>query len=391
VTDLSHREHDPAFTLWSRVDQDAVLVAALVRSAFRGDEAAAAAKRLAQMLGLSDDRTELVGFLVRERDLLPAAASRLSLGSEERVLELAAHVRDREHADPLYLLAAATIEEATHREALDELYALIASALAHPELVGAEAADLAEARRREVIEALPRIPDPTVRRLLDAAPRRYLLAHPRDVIARHARMLEPPPTKGEVRIHAEPDLERGEWTVDIVTMDRPGALAAITHAFAMCDVPILEAWIATWGNGAIVDVFRVSAPRDADWDRVRETAARMLTGATTNGGPQAIAGRLDVDNVASPWHTIVEIRAEDRAGLLYKVADAFSRAGVQIHHATVRTANGVAVDTFLVSDRTGRKLDRRGEHDLRLAFDGKLRARWAPSRLLKRPKLPTPT
>ena len=83
-------------------------------------------------------------------------------------------------------LAAATIDDPTHREALDELYALVASALAHPELVGAEAADLAEARKREAIKALPRIPDPVVRRLLDAAPRRYLLVHPPEIIARHA-------------------------------------------------------------------------------------------------------------------------------------------------------------------------------------------------------------
>jgi Kef-type K+ transport system membrane component KefB/glycine cleavage system regulatory protein len=385
VVGLSRSEHDPAFALWSRVDQDAVLVAALARSAFRGDGAAAAARRFAKTLGLADDRVDLVGFLVAERDLLPAAASRLSLGSEETVLELAAHVRDREHADALYLLAAATIEEATHREALDELYGLLVSALAHPELVGTEAADLAEARRREAIKSLPRIPDPTVRRLLDSAPRRYLLAHTPEAIARHARMLEPPPAKGEVRIHAEPDLERGEWTVDIVTMDRPGALAAITRAFARCDVPILEAWIATWSNGAIVDVFRVSAPPDTDWDRVREAAATGLAGASTNGGPQAITGRLDVDNVASPWHTIVEVRAQDRAGLLHKVAEVLSRAGIQIHHAIVRTSGGVAVDTFLVTDRSGRKLGPRGEQDLRLAFDGKLRGGWA-SRLLERTK-----
>jgi [protein-PII] uridylyltransferase len=384
VVELAHRENDPAFPLWSNVDQDAVLVAALARSAFRGDVAAGAGQRLAQKLGLTDAQTELVRFLVAERALLPAAASRLSLGNEESVLELAAHIGDRVHADALYLLAAATTDDPTHREAADELYALLTSAIAHPELVGAEAADLAEARKREAIKALPRIPDPVVRRLIDSAPRRYLLVHPPEVIARHARMLEPPPAKGEVRIHAEPDLEHGEWTVDIVTMDRPGALAAITRAFSTCDVPILEAWIATWGNGAIVDVFRVSAPRDVDWDMVRTAAAAALVGIGANGSQQPIAGQLDIDNVASPWHTIVEIRAQDRTGLLYKVADAFAKAGIQIHHATVRTVDDVAVDTFLVSDRSGRKLGPQGERDLRLAFEGKLRGRWAPRRLLNK-------
>ena len=391
VVELAQRTTDAAFALWSNVDQDAVLVAALARSAFRGPRAADAAGSFSVKLGFGSDRTELVHFLVAEHGLLPAAASRLQLGKEEAVLELGAHIGTRERLDALYLLAAATVTEPTHRDAVDELYGLLTSALAHPELVGAEAADLAEARKREAIGSLARIPEAVARRLVDAAPRRYLLVHPPEVIARHARMLEPPTAKGEVRIHAEPDLERGEWTVDIVTMDRPGALAAITRAFAQCDVPILEAWIATWTNGAIVDVFRVSAPRDTDWDRVRDTAKVALDGASANGGPRPITGRLDVDNVASPWHTIVEIRAQDRAGLLYKVATAFSRAGIQIHHANVRTADGVAVDTFLVTDHSGRKLGPRGEQDLRLAFEGKLRGRWAPSRLLKRPKEPAKT
>jgi [protein-PII] uridylyltransferase len=267
---------------------------------------------------------------------------------------------------------------------LDELYALITAALAHPELSSSAASDLAQARKEEAIKAIPRIPDPVVRRLLDSAPRRYLLVHPPQTIARHGRMLEPPPARYEVRLEAEPDLPKAEWTVHVVAMDRPGALAAITRAFADCDVPILEAWISTWTNGSVVDVFRVSAGRDVDFDAVRIAAsARLQSGP--NGGSGPIEGRIDLDNVASPWHTIVEVRATDRSGLLHRVAETFTRTGTQILHATVRTIDGVAVDTFLVTDRNGHKLDVRGERDLRLAFQGKLRSRWGLGRLLKRP------
>jgi Kef-type K+ transport system membrane component KefB/glycine cleavage system regulatory protein len=384
VVELSRQPDDGAALLWLGLEQDAVLVAAFTRSVFRGSDAAGVGRRLASTLGFDEERVQLVGFLIAERHLLAAAASRPSMGNEETVLELASHISTRDRADALYFLAAAAATEHTAREALDELYALLSAALAHPELVGDEAADVAGTRKREAIAALPRIPDPVARRLLDAAPRRYLLAHRPATIAKHARMLEPPPTRNEVRIHADPDLERGEWTVHIVTMDRPGALAAITRAFADCGVPVLEAWIATWANGAIVDVFRVAAPRDTDWAAVRDAAATVLSGTLLNGGQTPIEGRVDLDNVASPWHTIVEVRAQDRTGLLRRVAEAFARAGVQIHHATVSTIDGVAVDTFLVTDRDGHKLGPHGERDLRLAFEGKLRGRWAPSRLLKR-------
>jgi [protein-PII] uridylyltransferase len=343
------------------------------------------AKQFATKLGLDDAQADLVEFLVSERELFPAAASRLSMGNEESVLELTAHIGSKRRADALYLLAAANAEEPTHRAAMDELYGLVTSALLHPELTSAEATDIAEARRQTAIQAIPLIPDPIVRRLLEAAPRRYLLAHSPETIARHGRMLEPPPTRNEVRIHADPHLERGEWTVHIVALDRPGVLAAITRAFAACGVPVTEAWISTWSNGFAVDVFRATASRDADWEAVRLAAVAALTSGERNGGPSPIQGRIDVDNVASPWHTIVEVRAQDRTGLLHRVAEALARAGLQIHHATVRTVDGVAVDTFLVTDRHGHKLDAQGQRALHLAFEGRVPTRWTPRRLWLRP------
>lgn len=378
------RSDDPAGRLWPSVDQDVVLVAALARSANRGRDAAESARRLAHAIGLEDEQAAEVRFLVAERELLPAAASRLSMGREEAVLELAAHIASRSRADALYLLAVAGTTEPTARDALDEMYVLIASALAHPELTGTAASDLVEARKQEAVRALPRIPDPVARRLIDAAPRRYLLAHNPETIARHGRMLDPLPARNEVRIHADPDLERGEWAVHVVTLDKHGALAAIARAFADCGIPIVEAWISTWTNGAAVDVFRVTAPRDVDFGAVRERATALLAGAERNGGPAAIAGTLTIDNVASPWHTIVEVRATDRTGLLHRVAAALARAGIQIHYATACTRDGVAVDTFLVTGPDAHKLSPDGEKALRLAFEGKPLGRWTPRRLFSR-------
>jgi Kef-type K+ transport system membrane component KefB/glycine cleavage system regulatory protein len=377
------RSDDPAARLWPAMDQDVALVAALARSAYRGREAAASARRLAQTIGLRTDQAAEVEFLVADRDLLPAAAARLSMGREETVLELAAHVGNRSRADALYLLAVAGTRDPTARDGMDELWALITSALVHPELTGVAASGVVEARKEEVVRALPRIPAPEARRLLDAAPRRYLLAHDPETIARHGRMLDPLPTRNEVRLHADPDLERSEWKVHVVTLDKPGTLAAIARAFAVCGIPILEASVSTWTNGAAVDVFRVAAGSDVDFGAVRDAATSLLTGGSNNGGPSAIAGTLSVDNAASPWHTIVEVRAADRDGLLHRVAEAFSRAGIQIHHATARTDEGVAVDWFLVTGPDGHKLSADGENALRLVFDGKSPGRW-PSRRLRR-------
>ncbi len=384
VKQLVSDQDDPASARWTGVDQEAVLLAAFVRSAF-GPEAAAAARRLAETLGLGHERASLVSFLVAERDLLPAAAARLGMGAEETVLELAAHIGERTRCDALYLLAAAGEGDATARKRLDELRGLVAAALTQPELTGSAGADALEERRREVARLLPRTVNVAVQRLLETAPRRYLLAHSPEAIAIHIQMLDPPPTRGEVRIRPEPGPQQEQWTVYVATQDKPGALAAITGAFADCGIPVLEASITTWPNGLAADVFRLAAPPDADWDRVRKAATTALAQPSRNGKPAPIEGHLEIDNAASPWYTIVEVRAEDRTGLLHRVAEAFSRAGIRIHHATVSTVDGVAVDTFLVTGHDGHKLDRRGQADLRLSFEGKLRGRWTPSRLWRRP------
>lgn len=374
---------DPASGLWPGVDQEAVLLAAFIHSAF-GESAPRTARHITQTLGLDEELTSTVQFLVTESELLPAAAKRLSMGTEENVLELAAHVGDRERCDALYVLAAAAERDPTARERLDELRRLIATALCEPDLTSSTSTDIVESRKRAVVDLLPRA-SRSLFRLLEAAPRRYFLAHTPEAISHHLRMLDPPPTRNEVRIRPDLDLERDEWTTHVATLDRPGALAAITGALASCGIPIVEASIATWA-GFAVGAFRVTAARDTDWRAVRETASAALARhGGRNGKPTPIEGRLHIDNVASPWQTIVEVRAKDRSGLLHRVADALSRAGIQIHYATVRTVDGVAVDTFGVTRRDGHKLDRRGERDLRLSFEGKLARRWTPGRMWRRP------
>jgi Kef-type K+ transport system membrane component KefB/predicted amino acid-binding ACT domain protein len=385
VKGLVERQGDPAAARWTGVDQEAVLLAAFVTSAF-GRSAAAEAKQLATMLGLGEERASLVEFLVSERDLLPAAAARLSMGAEETVLELAAHIGERARCDALYLLGAAGERDPTARERLDELRSLVVAALEQPEIAGTAGVNVIDERKQAVLSLLPKATNDAVRKLLDSAPRRYVLAHPPEAIALHIQMLDPPPTRNEVRIRPEPDLERGQWTIYVAFHDRPGALAAITGALTECEIPVVEAWITTWPNGLAADVFLVAAPANTDWDRIRKASSSALAHhAAKNGKPERIQGQLEIDNAASPWHTIVEVRAEDRTGLLHRVAKAFSRAEVVIHHATVQTVDGVAVDTFLVTGRDGHKIDRRAQSDLRLSFEGRLGGRWTPARLWRRP------
>lgn len=381
--------HDPAVRVWERVEgPDLVLLAALARSVFQDSPAVGTmGRRFAEGLGLREEEAETLGILLSERHLLPAAAARLDMGTEESVLELAAHLGSRARADALYVLAVAEGGmEPSERERLDELFQLVQDVLAHPELTGARAADLVERRRLDAIRALAHLPEPAVRRYLEAAPRRYLLAQSPTAIARHLRMVETRPVRFEVRVHADPGEAPGEWIVHVVLLDGRGVLAAIAGGFASRRVSVQDAFVSTWRTGIAIDVFRVTAPREIDWEEVRDAIAGALAHGHPDGEPPAIEGTVEIDNRASPWHTIVEVRARDRTGLLYRVASALSRAGANIHLATVTTRDGIAVDSFFVTGGNGAKLDAAGERDLRLAFAGKMPRRWRMPRRMPRRK-----
>jgi [protein-PII] uridylyltransferase len=70
---------------------------------------------------------------------------------------------------------------------------------------------------------------------------------------------------------------------------------------------------------------------------------------------------VDFDDVASPWHTICEVRGQDRHGLLHTVAVGFASSEVSVHSARVETKGGIAIERFEVTDTEGRKLD--GAHE----------------------------
>ena len=61
-------------------------------------------------------------------------------------------------------------------------------------------------------------------------------------------------------------------------------------------------------------------------------------------------------NTASNLHTVIEVYARDRPGLLYDVTKAISRLGLTIASAHITTYGERAVDVFYVKDVFGLKV-----------------------------------
>jgi [protein-PII] uridylyltransferase len=233
-----------------------------------------------------------------------------------------------------------------------------------------ETVELAERHHAELVRMLPSIPERTLREHLWAAPHPYLAEHELTTIATHLSMAEPKPAGFQTRLRAEPLPGHERWRVHVVLVDRRGVLATIAGTFARQRISVSSAVVSTWRNGLAVDVFDVQAPVATEWERIASAIELSVEHDDGLGSAPSIEGIVSVDNEASPWYTVVEVRARDRSGLLHRVASALSAAGVNIHQANIATHGTMASDMFWVTNGRGTKLSSGDERRLHAALSG---------------------
>ncbi len=164
----------------------------------------------------------------------------------------------------------------------------------------------------------------------------------------------------DVRVEAS---EHGS-EVTVVTGDRVGLLAAVSGAFGTLRVPIRTARAWTEGEYAVsrwhvderdVDPAvlrsRIEGTLEGRLDpgeRLRRTAARSLT--------PSVAVRPEASHQA----TVLEVRVEDRPGVVHLVCQALAEVGVAVRSAHVSTIGPQAVDVFYLQEESAGALgDRR--------------------------------
>ncbi len=226
--------------------------------------------------------------------------------------------------------------------------------LAHPELLEGSEDSIVSVHRRDAI-ALTTSPE-VIARLRDASAV-YVLAHTPDVLVRHATLIDPAPPTNTARIGVHATDAPNVWNIDIAARDAQGLLAHFCAALATLNINIINADIATWPDGMVLDTFVVSAGTAPDANAVTTEVNERLKKKVD--APQPLPGAsllFSLDNDTHPWHSVVTVRGTDQPGLIRAITAAFAKAKISVHHARITTTDGVVADRFEVSTENGKKI-----------------------------------
>ena len=339
------------------------------------------APRVCARLGLDERATEDVVFLVAAHLEMSQISQHRDLTETSLVASFAERVGSVHRLNLLHVLT-----YADHRAVapgiwnewkgtlLWELYHRTRQHLAgHP---GDD--DPVETARARAIEGLRReFPEADLERHFALLPERYLRATDASHLARHFRLVS---GRGEAKAAFEwRDLADGHCTeLTLVTDDRPGLLASVAGTLTAHGVNILSVDLFNRRDGVVIDTFRlseVSSHRPVKPERrarVEQDVVAALSGS--HDVAAAVAARLRknppatrralgraargpsvrFDQEISATATVIEVKAQDRPGLAWTIADALARLGLDIRFAKIATAKALALDVFYVTGAGGK-------------------------------------
>lgn len=349
--------------------------------ALRGEKIAAA---IAARLRLPSERIETLSFLVREHLTFAEIAERRDLGDENLIFRFAQIVRDSERLKMLYLLSFADLRAVGPSSwtvwkdtLMRELFIKALHLLEREETLGKEAQDRVVHLQSEVMGLLAgQVAGPKISEYLASIPSRHYAAHEARSIGEQILMAEKLKDQTVV-LEGEEKPEEGCDEVTVVVWDKPGLFAEISGVMTANFLNILSARINTWENGIAVDLFKVQNLIDEPffqsrrWTKLQGDLKRVLEGKIAVNSlvkgmvpplfhrfpSPRLSTKVEVDNSASDFYTVIEIYTHDRPGLLYRVTRKIFEMGLSIWMARISTKVDQVVDVFYIQDLSGAKIE----------------------------------
>ncbi len=346
------------------------------------------AQRCCERLGLAEERTRRVVFIVRWHLLMSHVAQRRDLADPKVIVDLAQTCGDRENLHNLYLATFADMRASSAQAWTEWRYGLLKELFERtseflesggddPRLAQSQIDARVETRREQAARELAGlgVAEARIAEFFEMMPRRYFVSHTPRQIARHARVVL---SLGPDDVHASAvRTMRGGFSEYILcTRDVRRLYSDVAGSLTAVGINILGSNVYTSRTGLALEVYRVSTPeggaeeQQSRWDELEHVVGQVLTGDAPVDEliarrsrpvgrtlpPSPRPGRVSLRNDVSDFYTVVDVNANDRPGLLYDLTRTLAAHDLEIFLSKATTVLDQVADTFYVKGPKAKKL-----------------------------------
>jgi len=354
----------------------------------KGDQQIAGAKAATiacERLGLSEDQTRQVSWLVGNHLLMSDTAQRRDLGDPQTILDFAKIVQTPERLRLLLLLTIADISAVGPEvwngwkdRLLHELFEATESlfrgkAARNLETLQQDAQNRARVAREAFQSACK--DKAFARKWVTVLGPSYWTAFEEPTIIRQGQWAAQLARTGQNSgIFLEELSSNASTVMRVLAPDAPGLFAKICGAVCVAGGNIAGARIFTTEDDRAFDVFYIQDREGRPFGhnnpralvRLKTLADEVLGGKPLPKARPARPSRRSsaftvvpsvvFDNEASTHQSVIETSGRDRQGLLYDLAQVLWQSRLSIHSAHIATYGARAVDVFYVHEQDGQKI-----------------------------------
>ncbi len=346
------------------------------------------ATNILEEMGFPEETVDTVQFLVRHHTTMTQMALRRDSTDPRVAMELADICQDMDRLELLYILTYADLmavgpdvwTEWKGALVLD-LYLKTREALEKGVTITLKVdQETFHTIARELHRHLKgRVPLENIQRELSQFPDRYLLQIPAEKMADHLLLIEEARREGMAISHSH-NHDSGYTEVTIAKREQIGDFSKVVGIISSHRLNILSAWVFPRKDGYYLDIIHVNdihfrpVTDEKLWKKVEKEMRAVFKGEVdldelirTRKGTyvskrEKIVGvktKVTLDNNISDLYSVIEVKAQDRLGLLYLITRTLYVLGITIHMARISTEGNRAVDAFYVTKREGGKLNER--------------------------------
>ncbi len=392
---MEDEAHPLTASILPEIDQREVLyVAILLHDIAKGRPqdhsvaGAAVALKLSRRFGFSEDRAQLVSWLVREHLTMSMIAQSRDLHDRKTIEDFAETVQSLDRLRLLLVLTICDIRAVGPGVWNGWKGQLLRTLYGETELMlsGGFSAATNKVRAREakqqLAQALADWPEKDRKSYLKLHYQPYLLTVRLEDQIRHAEFIREAKETGKplataVRTHSFHAITE----ITVLAPDHPRLLTVVAGACAAAGANIADAQVFTTTDGRALDTIMINREFDDDDDELRRAGRigamiedvlagrkhlpEVIAHRTKHRRkvrPFSVKPRVSINNSLSNRFTVIELEGLDRTGLLSDITAVLSDLSLDIASAHITTFGEKVIDTFYVTDLFGHKITNENRH-----------------------------